>query len=119
MRASHRIWKKIKTVYLVPMLRCVLLLAMLAGCFVARETPAAPNGNAASLFQVKIEVKTNYYSIVGSNHYYQLREALAQNRPWKKDEPYDAVTDWKVNWSYRSAWNGPPFYIDSGQITTG
>ncbi len=59
-----------------------------------------------------ITVTTNYYTVTGSNSH-EIRAALAQARPWKTNQNYDASTKWSVEWRYHHFARDGQFRLDA------
>jgi predicted secreted Zn-dependent protease len=59
--------------------------------------------------------KTNYFNVTGANQR-EIRESLRSARPWR--DPYDAVTDWNVQWSFTTRGNGTTCDCEGFKTTT-
>lgn len=73
-------------------------------------------GAAVPEIEVETNLKTSHYEVKVSNCS-RVEEALNQARPWKSGEPFDAMTTWKVDWTYCGLRDASLCKLKSGKVT--
>jgi predicted secreted Zn-dependent protease len=87
----------------------LLLTALLA-------VPAWAQSSAPRI-TLKVTASTNYYEVSGNTHA-ELIASRAQARPRKDNQPFDGLTTWNVEWSYRLSSRNGQHALESADVKT-